>query len=118
MVPAQLGVFLDRAVLQRLHALFHLVGFRALRRGEACGIRWVDIDIDLDAGLLTVQTQLVQVGWKVEEADPKTDSEAPIALDKLTVPDRTRNGWRGARHGRRRVGCSPASTVRSCIPRG
>lgn len=82
--PAQLGVFLDRAVLHRLHALFHIVGFRALRRGEACGVRWVDID--LDAGLLTVQTQLVQVGWQVEEADPKTDSsEAPIALDKVTV---------------------------------
>ncbi|GGQ23720.1 site-specific integrase [Streptosporangium pseudovulgare] len=82
--PAQLGVFLDHAARHRLYGLFHLVGFRGLRRGEACGLRWEDTD--LDAGQVIVRTQLVQVGWDVEEGDPKTDSsEAPIALDQATV---------------------------------
>jgi integrase len=35
---------------------------------------------------LTVRTSRVQLGWKVEEGQPKTDdSEAPVALDLTTV---------------------------------
>jgi integrase len=43
--PAQLGTFLDHAVGDRLYALDHLVAHRGLRRGEACGVRWQDIDL-------------------------------------------------------------------------
>jgi integrase len=50
--PAQLGTFLDHAVGDWLYALYHLVAHRGLRRGEACGVRWQDID--LEAGKLTV----------------------------------------------------------------
>ncbi|MER5647313.1 site-specific integrase [Streptosporangium sp. NPDC002524] len=82
--PAQLGVFLDAVMNDRLYAQFHLIGFVGLRRGESCGLRWTDLD--LDAGQAIVQKQLVQVGWDVEEGDLKTDSsEAPIALDRATV---------------------------------
>ncbi|MEU6781439.1 site-specific integrase [Nonomuraea angiospora] len=82
--PAQLGVFLDFAVRDRLYALYHLIAFRGLRRGEACGVRWVDAD--LDEGLLGVVKQLVVVGKTVKEGDLKTESsEAVVALDKGTV---------------------------------
>ncbi len=82
--PAQLGVFLDVATQHRLYAQFHLIAFRGLRRGESCGVRWVDLD--LDAGLYTVAKQIVQLGWKFEEGDPKTEaSDATIVLDKGTV---------------------------------
>lgn len=82
--PAQLGVFLDFAVRDRLYALYHLIAFRGLRRGEACGVRWVDAD--LDEGLLGVVKQLVVVGKKVQEGDLKTESsEATVALDTGTV---------------------------------
>ncbi|MFI7101923.1 tyrosine recombinase XerC [Streptomyces sp. NPDC050161] len=82
--PEQTGQFLDRAARHRLYALYHLIAFRGLRRGEACGQRWTDTD--LNAGLLTVARQLVQHGWKVEESAPKTDSGARvIALDAETV---------------------------------
>jgi integrase len=82
--PRQLGVFLDYAVRHRLYALFHLIAFRGLRRGEACGVRWVDVDFD--EGTLTVAKQLVQLGWDVEEGDPKTEaSDATIAIDKVTA---------------------------------
>lgn len=82
--PAQLGAFLDTATSDRLYALFHLVAHRGLRRGEACGIEWADVD--LDAGQLAVRRQLVQVGWDVVEGDPKSDAGGrTIALDAGTV---------------------------------
>lgn len=82
--PAQLGAFLDHALPDRLYALYHLIAFRGLRRGEACGVRWVDAD--LDEGVLAVAKQLVHVGKEVQEGQPKTEaSDAVIALDKGTV---------------------------------
>lgn len=82
--PAQLGAFLDAAEGDRLYALFHLIAHRGLRRGEACGLGWSDVD--LDAGRLTVRRQLVQLGWAVHEDAPKSDAgERTIALDATTV---------------------------------
>jgi len=80
----QSGAFLDHAIEDRLYPLFHLVVFRGLRRGEACGQRWMDTD--LAAQLLTVAKQLIVDGWEVYEDDPKTDAGArTIALDADTV---------------------------------
>ncbi|MGW0667841.1 site-specific integrase [Streptomyces sp. NPDC002746] len=88
--PEHTGLFLDHVAEDRLYALFHLVAFRGLRRGEACGQRWTDTN--LDAGLLTVAKQLVVNGWEVYEDDPKTDAGArTIALDSDTVQALTRH---------------------------
>ncbi|SHM57055.1 Site-specific recombinase XerD [Streptomyces yunnanensis] len=82
--PEQLGIFLDHAEADRLYAFFHLVAFRGLRRGEAVGQDWVDVN--LDAGLLTVSKEIVQDGWTPYESEPKTDgSAATIGLDSGTV---------------------------------
>lgn len=82
--PTQIGAFLDFIAEQPLYALFHLISFRGLRRGEACGARWEDID--LDTGTLTVAVELVQDVYVVYESEPKSDSGArTIALDKETV---------------------------------
>ena len=82
--PAQTGQFLDHATQDRLYSLFHLTAFRGLRRGEACGVRW--IDVDLDTGQIMVRKQLAQIGWRAELTDVKTDSsDAPVALDATTV---------------------------------
>ncbi|MEV0311887.1 tyrosine-type recombinase/integrase [Nonomuraea fuscirosea] len=82
--PAQLGVFLDHAAADRLYALYHLIAFRGLRRGEACGARWVDAE--LDEGLLATARQLNNVGRQVKEGSPKTESsDAVVALDSGTV---------------------------------
>ncbi|MFJ1897631.1 site-specific integrase [Streptomyces sp. NPDC088115] len=88
--PEHTGLFLDHVAGDRLYALFHLVAFRGLRRGEACGQRWTDTY--LDAGLLTVAKQLVVNGWEVYEDDPKTDAGArTIAPDADTVQALTRH---------------------------
>lgn len=84
--PEQAGAFLDFLAdfRHRLLPLFHLITFRGLRRGEACGVRWSDYNTG--TGELTVATQLVQDGWEVVESAPKTDSgERIISLDEYTV---------------------------------
>ncbi|PRY43289.1 integrase-like protein [Umezawaea tangerina] len=80
----QTGAFLDHAANERLYALFHLITFRGLRRGEACGVRWTDLD--LDTASLAVAEQLVQIGWAVEADTPKSDAgERTVLLDADTV---------------------------------
>ncbi len=82
--PPQLGRFLDRAEGHRLYALFHLIAFRGLRRGEGVGQDWAYVN--LDAAELTPAKEIVQDGWAPYESEPKTDdSAAAIHLDSVTV---------------------------------
>ena len=82
--PEQTGAFLDFVAEDRLYAMWHLIAFRGLRRGEACGQPWSETN--LDTHFLTVSSQLVQEGWEVEASDPKTDSGSRVvALDDDTV---------------------------------
>ncbi len=82
--PEQTGAFLDFVAEDRLYAMWHLIAFRGLRQGEACGQPWSETN--LDTHFLTVSSQLVQEGWDVETSDPKTDSGyRVIALDDDTV---------------------------------
>jgi len=57
--PDELGAFLDHAAGHRFGTLFELVALAGLRRGEACGLRWDDVD--LARGRLVVRQQVVQV---------------------------------------------------------
>jgi integrase len=67
-----------------LYALFHLVALRGLRRGEAAGLTWASLD--LDAGVLTVSSQLQQLGGKMTTAVPKSEAGCrTVALDATTV---------------------------------
>ncbi|GGO80608.1 hypothetical protein GCM10012280_02920 [Wenjunlia tyrosinilytica] len=82
--PEQLGRFLDAAEGDRLYPMFHLIAFRGLRRGEAVGQNWMDIN--LDRAELTVAKEIVQDGGTTYESEPKTDgSAATIHLDSRTV---------------------------------
>jgi integrase len=80
----QTAQFLRQVRGHRLYALFHLVALRGLRRGEAAGLRWTDLD--LDTGTLTVTGQLQQLGGRIVAGPPKTDAgRRVIALDKPTI---------------------------------
>jgi len=82
--PAQTGAFLDFVGQDPLHALFDLIALRGLRRGEACGLRWEDVD--LRGRSLTVAIQLVDNDGQVEESEPKSDAgNRDVALDATTV---------------------------------
>lgn len=68
----------------RLHALWVLLATTGMRRGEALGLRWSDVD--LDAGRLRVVQTIIQVRSKVTIGEPKTArGRRPIALDAGTV---------------------------------
>jgi integrase len=79
----------DGAVLtairgHRLYAVYHLIALRGLRRGEAAGLRWCDVD--LGTGTLVISQQLQQYGGRLEITAPKTPYSARvIALDHTTV---------------------------------
>jgi len=82
--PEQLGAFLDGIDGDRLQAGFHLVGYHGLRRGEVCGLRWPQLD--LDASILRVTRQTVQVGRETFDGEPKTKAGGRVLfLDRRTV---------------------------------
>jgi integrase len=55
----ELGAFLDLIANERLASLFEVLAITGLRRGEACGLRWADLD--LESGRLVVTQQVVQL---------------------------------------------------------
>lgn len=68
----------------RLEALYVVTTTLGLRKGEVCGLRWQDID--LENGELTVRFQLQRVGGKKQLVEPKTDrSRRSIALPPFVV---------------------------------
>lgn len=71
--PAHLGEFLDAVIDDRLYAMFCVIAYCGLRRGEACGLRWEDVD--WDTGSVMIGPTIVQAGWKaVEKEDAKADA--------------------------------------------
>ncbi len=68
--PAQFGAFLDHVDGDWLAPLVHLGGHSGLRRGELCGLRWEDVD--LDARVLVVRQQVVELGRGTYVGKPKT----------------------------------------------
>src|SRR3954454_11055747 len=82
--PAQVATFLDHVAQDRLYALYHLVIVTGLRRGEATGLRWKDVDLDL--GHLRVTQQIVQLGGTLHVGPPKTRrGRRTVPLDPITV---------------------------------
>ena len=82
--PEQTGWFLDSIMDERLYALYHLIALRGLRRGEACGVHWTDLDIE--AKTLSVTWQIIQFGTELKMDTPKSDAGARIiALDTDTI---------------------------------
>jgi integrase len=80
----QTATFLHATRGHRLYAAFHLIALRGLRRGEAAGLRWCDVD--LDAGLATINQQLQQYDGRTVVGPPKTARSArTVALDRTTL---------------------------------
>lgn len=94
--PEQVGQFLDSVVGDRLASLWQLVVMSGLRRGEAVGLQWPDLD--LDVGLMRVRQQAVAVGGQIRLSAPKTragcgpshSTPQPSARCARTAPGRRR----------------------------
>lgn len=84
--PEQLGAFLDAIATsqERLYPMLHLAAFAGLRRGELCGLRWQDVD--LNTRTVNVAWQRTVAGNKVIESKPKTEgSESMVDIDAGTA---------------------------------
>ena len=82
--PAQLRAFLKHVTDDRLYALWLLYATTGLRRGEALGLRWDDID--LEAGTIYVHRNRTMSRGKVVVHETKTEhGRRKIALDPSTV---------------------------------
>ena len=82
--PVQTAHFLNAIRGHRLYAAYHLIALRGLRRGEAAGLRWCDIDLDGATAIITCQLQ--QYDSHLVACPPKTaGSERAVALDRTTV---------------------------------
>ena len=93
-----------------MFALWWLAGLRGLRRGELCGLRWSDID--LDRGVLSIERNRTTAGYQVIEGDPKTPAgPRAVALDKRSVQI-----LRTARHARDRSARHRSSVTNHSAP--
>jgi integrase len=80
----QLKAFLEATRGDRLSPLWHLLAMTGMRRGEALGLRWEDVD--LEAGRIAVRRALIANGRDVVVSEPKTaHGRRVIALDPQTV---------------------------------
>jgi integrase len=91
--PAELKAFLDLTASEPLGPLFRLAALTGMRRGEVCGIRWSDVD--LDAGRVEVRQQLLAI-----RGDRGTE-RGEIQLSERTKTD----------HGRRPIDLDPATVA-------
>jgi integrase len=82
--PAQIRHFIEATGKDRLGVLWRLLALTSLGSGEACGIRWADVD--LDGRRVNIDRARVMAGGKVVNSTPKTDPSArSIGLDPQTV---------------------------------
>jgi integrase len=118
--PGHLGRFLDSVTGDRLYAMFCVIAYCELRRGEACGLRWEDVDFD--TGAVMIGPTIVQVGWKaIEKEDAKADASETGCGWRPSWRGRSGNGADGrlpsGRRGRTPATCSRARTGRLTIRR-
>jgi integrase len=79
-----LVTFLESVTGDRLSALWWLIALRGLRCGEACGLRWSEVD--LDHGVLFVVRNRTTASYEVIEGDPKSAAGVrTVALDQHAV---------------------------------
>ncbi|HEU0130300.1 MAG TPA: site-specific integrase [Mycobacteriales bacterium] len=86
---AQLQAFLRFTADDDYHVGYVLAACCGLRRGEVCGLRWSDIDLDGGDAFgphLRVRQQLVDVDYAISFSEPKTaKSRRVVALDETVV---------------------------------
>ncbi len=81
---AELRTFLDATRGDRLHPAYLLLATTGMRRGEALGLRWVDLD--LDAARAAIRQTVITVDHQPQLGTPKTaKGRRTVTLDAGTV---------------------------------
>jgi integrase len=80
----QLSSFLAHVADDRLFALWRVLAMTGMRRGEALGLGWEDLDMEM--GHLTIRRAWVPVNGVGQMSEPKTRrGRRTIALDPVTL---------------------------------
>lgn len=94
----QIGRFLGHVESDRLGPLWRFVVATGVRRGEALGLRWSDVD--LDARSVSIRRSRVVAGGRVVEGQPKTKAGVrTIATDAATTT--VLRSWKAAQSSER-----------------
>jgi integrase len=81
---ANLGSFLEAVSGDRLYGAFYLLATTGMRRGEALGLRWADVD--LEKGRAAIRQTVIAVDHQVQIGSPKTvKGRRVVSLDARTV---------------------------------
>ena len=96
----QVAAFLDHAAAHDLdlHPLLHVMAYRGLRRGEACGL--LDAEVRLAKREVTITNQISTHGYTTRQKPPKSKAgHRDVAADDdtirvLTAYQARRAGWR------------------------
>ena len=80
----QLSSFLGHVSDDRLFAFWRLLAMTGMRRGEALGLAWEDLD--MEAGSVTIRRAWIPVDGVARFSEPKSrSSRRTIALDPVTL---------------------------------
>ncbi|MCW2496428.1 MAG: Integrase [Jatrophihabitans sp.] len=93
----ELTFFLRGSANDWLHPLFLLLAMTGVRRGEAIGLRWVDVD--LERAEIRVVQQIVAVGARTYLGAPKSSN----GRRTVAVPDQLARALAGHRSRQRRA---------------
>ena len=83
--PDQIKRFLEAQRDHRLYALWVVYATTGVRRGEALGLRWKDLDLSPESGRATVVRTVGKVGGKINVGTPKGGKARSLDLDPFTV---------------------------------
>lgn len=76
--------FLEETRGDRLHVLYRLLLLTGMRRGEAVGLQWGDLD--METGKLTITRQITSIDRELHVGPPKSDAgRRTVAIDKGTL---------------------------------
>ena len=82
--PDDVRAFLEFAAPTPLAPLWHLLVMTGLRRGEALGLRWADVD--LQRKTLVIRQTVVTIGYEIHISRPKSaKGRRVVALDDDSV---------------------------------
>jgi integrase len=82
--PEELRAFLDGVRADRLYGAYLLLATTGMRRGEALGLRWQDLD--LDNGRASIRQTVIAVRHRVTYGTPKTaKGRRTVVLDASTI---------------------------------
>lgn len=85
----EVKTFLTQTRESQLGPLWHVLATTGMRRGEALGLHWADVDLDGGAGAgpaIRVRQALVSAGYKVSVSEPKSPrGRRVVPLDPVTV---------------------------------